>query len=494
MDFKNFLGSSYTDEAPNVECEEAINVYLQTIESGNGENPYAMYRSPGITQRFADPANAYPVPGMLGLNGSIWCAIGVTIYKFSWDGGNLVTSATYGPIVSSLTGIGFVASPTQIGIYSSGHAYCITIATGAFVEITWPGIAVAGIGFLNQYLLLLSSAGDGFFYSEPGDFNSGDPLNFRSAEASATKYISLTVHQEQAWLHGNGPTTQVFYNDANNADEPFQPNLQAVIPQGTAAAASPISIPGANRLFWIDEAGIARGSNGYVGERVSNHAIENQWRTYGNISDAVSHTVTWNGNIMWRVWFPAADMTWEYNTAMPPGKGWVKVLGWNSTTGTHTAHRGMSSCQQFGRQFMGDRSNGKIYTLSPDDYSDDHTPIVWLRRAPVINNEGNRIEFPFFGLQMQTGLGDGSNGDPTLGDVTPEYDPQIMIRYSNDWGQNWSNELMRSLGKQGEFNKRVYVNRCGAAYQRAFEVSGSAMVGPIAILACLLQDPEGLNS
>lgn len=492
MDFKNFLGSSYTDEAPNVDCEEAINCYLQTIESGNGTSSYALMRSPGITQRFQGTVN--PVRGSLALNGFFWFAIGTMVYKLSWDGASLIQVATYGPIAPGLSKVGFVASPTQIGIYSAEKAYSIVIATGAFAEITWPGFTLAGIGFLNQYLLLLSSAGDGFFYSEPGDFNSGDPLNFRSAEASATKYISLVVHQEQVWLHGSGPTSQVFYNDTQNADEPFQPNLQAVISQGTASSTTPISIPGADRLFWIDEAGIARGSNGYQGARVSNHAVEDQWRGYGNISDAISWTVTWNGNIMWRVWFPSADITWEYNTAMPPGQGWVKVMGWNSATGTYTAHRGMCSCQQAGMQFVGDRTNGMIYTLSPDVYSDNGQRVPMLRRAPVINNQGNRIEFPFFGLQMQTGLGDGSNGDPALGDVTPEYDPQIMIRYSNDWGQSFSNELMRSLGKQGEYNKRVYVNRCGAAYQRVFEISISAMVGPIAISAALLQDPETLDS
>lgn len=493
MRFDQFIGSFYTDQSPSVNCEDAINVYTQIIESGDGESSKALYRSPGLVSKFTAPA---PAPGTasLGLNGFVWCAIGTTIYKLSWDGAQLLSSATYGPIVSDGTRAQFVASPTQVVVYSVGHAYCITLADDNFAEITWPAVALAGIGFINQYFVFLSAFGDGFFYSEPSDATSGDPLNFRSAEASATKYISMVVAQEMVWLFGNGPTSQVFYNDADDANEPFKPNLSAVIPQGTIAAAVPIWIPEVGRIFWIDESGIARGNNGYTAERLSNHAVEAIWYGYGDISDAVSWSAVWNGNIMWRVWFPSADVTWEYNTAMPPGQGWGKVLAWNSTQGQFTAHRGMSSCKQFGMQFVADRSNGQIYVLSPSANSDAGEVIRWLRRAPVLVNENKNVDYDWFELRMQTGLGDGSNGDPTQGDVTPEFDPHIMIRYSNDWGRNWSNEMLRSLGKQGDYGKRVYIDRCGMSRWRVWEVSGSAKVGPIAISACYLGDPEALAS
>jgi hypothetical protein len=54
---------------------------------------------------------------------------------------------------------------------------------------------------------------------------------------------------------------------------------------------------------------------------------------------------------------------------------------------------------------------------------------------------------------------------------TPGYDPQVMLRLSNDGGKTWISEQWRSAGKKGEYLHRVRWNRLGAARRRVFEVS-----------------------
>ncbi len=91
------------------------------------------------------------------------------------------------------------------------------------------------------------------------------------------------------------------------------------------------------------------------------------------------------------------------------------------------------------------------------------------------------------------------SGTPTVGatfnfsicvesDDGPEIDPKVMIRWSNDWARTWSNEYQRSMGKQGEYTKRVIKRGTGIARQRVFEASGTAAV-PLVINACYLRDP-----
>jgi len=72
--------------------------------------------------------------------------------------------------------------------------------------------------------------------------------------------------------------------------------------------------------------------------------------------------------------------------------------------------------------------------------------------------------------------------------MCPETDPQVMIRWSNDWGRTWSNEYQRSMGKLGEYTKRIIKRGCGIARQRVFEVSGSASVTTV-INGCYLREP-----
>ena len=51
------------------------------------------------------------------------------------------------------------------------------------------------------------------------------------------------------------------------------------------------------------------------------------------------------------------------------------------------------------------------------------------------------------------------------------YDPQVMLRVSNDGGKTWIMEQWCSAGQQGEYSRRVKWNRLGCAKRRVFEVS-----------------------
>jgi len=46
-----------------------------------------------------------------------------------------------------------------------------------------------------------------------------------------------------------------------------------------------------------------------------------------------------------------------------------------------------------------------------------------------------------------------------------------MLRWSDDCGETWSNQLTASMGKVGEYKKRVKFFRLGQARDRIFEIS-----------------------
>ena len=74
-----------------------------------------------------------------------------------------------------------------------------------------------------------------------------------------------------------------------------------------------------------------------------------------------------------------------------------------------------------------------------------------------------------------------------LGNKT-EITPQVMLRWSDDGGHTWSNEHWASMGKIGEYGKRVIWRRLGMTTKlrdRVYEVSGSDPV-KIAIMGAEL--------
>jgi hypothetical protein len=55
-------------------------------------------------------------------------------------------------------------------------------------------------------------------------------------------------------------------------------------------------------------------------------------------------------------------------------------------------------------------------------------------------------------------------------------DPQVMLRWSDDGGHTWSNSHWRSMGKTGQYGRRVIWRRLGMTLKlrdRVYEVSGT---------------------
>ena len=59
---------------------------------------------------------------------------------------------------------------------------------------------------------------------------------------------------------------------------------------------------------------------------------------------------------------------------------------------------------------------------------------------------------------------------------TQGVDPQVMLRFSDDGGHTWSNERWASMGRIGQYSKRVIFRRLGMTTKlrdRVYEVSGT---------------------
>jgi hypothetical protein len=68
-------------------------------------------------------------------------------------------------------------------------------------------------------------------------------------------------------------------------------------------------------------------------------------------------------------------------------------------------------------------------------------------------------------------------------------DPQVMLRWSDDGGHTWSNSHWRSMGKTGEYGRRVIWRRLGMTLKlrdRVYEISGTDPI-KIAIMGAELQ-------
>jgi hypothetical protein len=198
---------------------------------------------------------------------------------------------------------------------------------------------------------------------------------------------------------------------------------------------------------------------------------------------------------------------------------------------------------------VGDYEDGRLYAFDLDVYADDDQTQKWLRswRAlPTGQNNLKRSAHHSLQLDAETGIGlnaypayDGEDlatesgniivaefvqgylttqagdqlvteandgNEPLVTQVQPAddyngyaleteaytaapgYDPQVMLRWSDDAGHTWSNEHWNSMGKLGTYGTRTIWRRLGMTEKirdRVYEVSGTDPV-KIAIMGAEL--------
>jgi hypothetical protein len=228
------------------------------------------------------------------------------------------------------------------------------------------------------------------------------------------------------------------------------------------------------------------------------------------MSDAIGYTYQQDGHSFYVLIFPTANTTWVYDAAT---QAWHERAGF--AKGLFTRHR--SNCQMaFNNKIVvGDFENGNIYAFDLDDYSDNGSIQKWLRtwRAlPTGQNNLHRTAQHTMQLDCESGVGLNGlvvnetiylqteaddyliteSGDYLIADqqalATQGADPQVMLRWSDDGGHTWSNEHWASMGKIGQYYKRVLWRRLGMTTKlrdRVYEISGTDPV-KIAIMGAEL--------
>ena len=515
-----------------------VNLFPEVVPEG-GKQPAFLQRVPGLVLRTT--VGTGPIRGLWEHAGNMYVVSGATFYRVS---SNLTVTA-----IGTVVGTNLVTmadNGTQIMIAADPAGYIYNTATGVFGQITdpdFPGASV--VDYLDGYFVFIQPNSQRVWVTALLDGTSIDPLDFASAEGDPDNIVGMIVDHREVWLFGNN-STEVWYN-AGLTDFPLVRIQGAYNELGCAARFSVAKMN--NQIYWLGKdfrgQGIVYVANGYQGQRISTHAIEWQIQQYGSISDAIGYTYQQDGHSFYVLVFPSAGKTWVYDASTG---AWHERAGWDNQW---TRYRGQTQVFFNSENLLGDYENGNIYAVDQDTYTYHGEEQRWLRswRAlPTGENTLRRTAQHALQLDCETGVGlaqypaytaedlTAENGDILLvefvqndlatesGDVmtteagdefqtlvdtpdapydttppvylttnsytaAPGYDPQVMLRWSDDGGHTWSNEHWRSMGKIGEYGYRTIWRRLGMTTKirdRVYEVSGTDPV-KIAIMGAELQ-------
>ena len=498
------LGGSYVARSINAADNRMVNLFPEAVPEGSGGKEAGfLLRCPGL--RLLATVGTGPIRGLWVTNGIAYIVSGSQFYS-------MTTSyvATLRGTVSGTGPVSMADNGTQIFIACNPLSYIYNVSTLVFAQITDVDFPGAGsVGYLDGYFVFNEPNTQKFWVTSLLDGTSVDPLDFASAEGYPDDVVALIVDHREIFLFGN-TSVEVWY-DAGTPDFPLARIQGAFMEVGCEAAYSVAKLD--NSVFWLGSDARGRGivyrANGYTPARLSTNAVEYAIQSYGNITDAIGYTYQQDGHPFYVLIFPSAEATWVYDVST---QLWHERAGFEN--GLFVRHR--SNCQMsFNDEVVvGDYEDGRIYAFDLDVYVDDTQTQKWLRswRAlPTGQNNLKRTAHHSLQLDAETGVGlsvtpdyDAENLITESGDYlmtesddyltttsyfgAPGYNPQVMLRWSDDAGHTWSNEHWNSMGKIGSYGTRTIWRRLGMTEKirdRVYEVSGTDPV-KIAIMGAEL--------
>ena len=460
MRFPGFIGGSYQALGRTAAQERTINLYVERMESPGATAPSALYLVPGV-ESIGEYAGS---PGRAHFyeNGREFAVIGTAFVEISENGtatsrGTVAQDTYPATICSNGDGGG------QLLIVSGDKAYCYTLATNTLAEIAaLSGKATMG-SYLDGYGLVLDSDTSTLYISALLDFASWTTgTDFAQRSKAPDKWKSMRVNGQYIGLFGEH-TSEFWYN-SGAASFPFEPHPSGLIPYGIAAPWSLTNAEGVQ--YWVGQSTAGQyyllRATAFTPEIVSDFPNQLAFQGLTEPSSCVGEAFNWNGHVFVRLSFPADATTYCYDAS---NNSWFEWRTWLAESNAYGAHRPRFHAMAFGEHRMLDSETGDVYRLSGEVYIDaDDRPIRWVRRAPAIIAGNERIFYAALEIALDVGEGLVSGQGE---------DPQITLRMSNDNGKTWGAEVMRSVGKLGEYGRRVRWNRLGAARQRVFELSGT---------------------
>ncbi len=464
-----FVGAAYKSASLNIDCQRCVNLFPE-LGGPNSKTVMALRGTPGMLLFVVLGYSGSVGRGLFATSTNrLFGVVGSTLVEITALG--VVTAR--GTIASSYGKVSMADNGLQLMLVDGNKGYTLTLATNVFAEIVdvdFPAGAPV-VDYQDGYFIVPKPNTSQFYISTLRDGSTWDALDFGDAEGSPDLLKRPIVNGRDVWLLGEN-STEVFW-DSGNPDFPFERIQGAFMEVGIAAIFSAAKMQGS--VFWLGGSkegfGIVFQSRGFQAVRISTHALEEEFLTYTTLDDAEGFCYQQEGHWFYQLTFPTASRTWVYDmtTSM-----WHERAYRDPTSGDLGRHRATGHAFFNGRNLVMDYANDRIYELSPTTYTDNGDAILRIRTAPHIGDRRQRLAFRRLDLDLETGVGL-STGQGS--------DPQIMLQWSSDNGHTWSNELWRSMGRIGEYKKRVVWYRLGMARDRVFRVMISDPVKVVLLAA-----------
>lgn len=466
----NIVGPAYAARTQLQNNQKCINMFVE-IDGKGSKEPACLLQTPGSTLFSALATTGKCRGGLVTQNDLMFMVCDTTLYEIDSAGAKAARGTIAGTAQVSMAenGIGFY----EIMITTnSSDAYIFNYSTSTLTKITDPAFTSAGtVIFIDGYFLWNEPNTQKVWRSGLFDGLTFDGTWFKSAESDMDNLVSIATANRIIYLFGT-KTTEIWTNQDLDTF-PFGRQPGGLFQTGSGAIWSMASFD--TRVFWLADDLEVLMTDGYQSAKISTPAIDYAISTYTQTANAVGFTYKMAGHEFYVLTFPGPDVTWVYD---------VSTGEWHQWSSYAQGRCRANVALQWGEKvYVGDWSSGDVSLLSYEVFTENDQPIIRERVTQVIKNEPLQYTMSRLVLTIDTGLTKILSGDGS--------DPKIRMSYSDDGGRTWSRDIERSMGKQGEYNKRIIWTRLGTFRDRLLRFRTSEPV-KFAIISAYAEMEAGI--
>lgn len=434
------FGLGLQGKSPRVTANLLTNCYYE-FQAERDRTHIAIYGTPGL-ETFINQGDM-PWRGLWTRGDYLYGVHRSTFYQI--DNAGVVTSK--GTINTNTGMVDMTDNGTEVIIVDGTDGWIYNISTEAFTQITdaqFTALNANTVDFESGRFLVDKNGSGQFWGSDLYDGFTWNPLDFATAESQPDDLVRVTNNNGNVILFGSATTE--FWGNVGGAGFPYIRIGGTVGEYGLAARWSVAKFLGTYAFLAKNREGQVTPSiiNGYQYQTISNPELDDIINGYGTIGDATSFSYMLGGHPMLQLNFPTEEKSWLYDAT---------TRYWSQIKSNNGRHRGEVSIDYLNNTIVGDYTNGKLYKLKSDVYTDDGETITRQVQGKHIFNANKKIRIPALEITGETGsglvTGQGS-------------DPQMILKLSKDGGHTYGTENWRSWGKIGEYKRRARWNQFGA--------------------------------
>lgn len=447
----NLVGPSYQARSLPFNAQRTVNLF--PVFDEQGKETAALYGTPGL-ELFATVDEGSIRGCFRSATNRAFIVSGNKFYEINALGeitehGLLDTSA--GPVT-------FDENVTQIGVCDGKNLYIFHLSSNDFEKITDADLPESKtLAVIDSYFIINKDNSGEFYISAVADGASWNALDFATAESFPDNLLRVIRVAGQLWLFGEN-TTEIWTN-TGASPFPFERIAGSIIDKGIAAPHSALEID--NTVYWLGRSPNGAGSvyraRGFTPERISTQAIDYALQNAGDHSNIRAWSYRQDGHVFYVLTGSNLETSFVYDVTT----GLWHERAYLNAEGQYEPHRGCCHMEAFGKHLVGDRENGTIYVLSLDHYTDNGQEILRERIYTHLSDENKRVRFNSLEIGVETGVGSqfGQGSDPS-----------VSLQVSKDGARTWSDECTVSIGKSGEYQKKVQFRQLGVAEQMTFRI------------------------